>query len=357
MESKHIKGALAALFVAVALYAANTGSTTIDTNTVDDDTVRLSFDQPEPAGTWAAPDGQPGNDGTRQSPWNLAHAIRQLQPGDVLNVKGGEYREQMGGAAHYLIETSGHEGAWIKVRAADDDPPVIVATATSGIEIVGNYVAVIGFTIRGEGLNWKDAYGYGIVARDGHHIRLEHNEIVDMPSGGIAGAHGSHYTIRHNLVGRNAFHNSDGGSGISLWRLTNLTGHDGYSNIIEGNTAFENANHHPCNCVDFAGITDGGGVIIDQNNLTGYTGRTLIKGNVLQHNGGRGINVHDSSHVDVFDNVTTSNSATENLHGPRAEIATHKARDVNIAGNRIKPLPGVPHMHLEGGRPENNTHL
>lgn len=299
-------------------------------------------------GKFVTEKGNDKNPGTQEAPWkSLQKGINNLNPGETLWVGDGTYTEHTNGSAHYIINNP-NASDWKRIKAIPGTNPKIVATKTSGVEIAGNYVEFSGFTIEGRGFTMHD-YGYGIVAKDGHHFILNGNKISGMPNGGIAGAKGSHYHIEGNEVFDNAWYNDDGGSGISLWRLTNLTDHGDFSNKILKNTAYRNENFLPCNCVDGRGITDGNGIIIDQSNHGGYKGRTLIEGNVVQNNGGRGINVHDSSNVTVQANVATNNSLTLELLGENAEIAAYNSFNVVIRNNSLEPTPGIVPVSVEGG--------
>ena len=293
--------------------------------------------------------GNDSNPGTKDKPWkSLQFGIDQTQRGETLWVMNGNYTEHKDSSAHYVIKDKGEGTDWVRIKAAKGHTPKIVATETSGVEIIGNYIEFSGFHISGRGFQMND-YGYGIVAKDGHHFILNNNKIHDMPNGGIAGAKGSHYHIEGNEIWNNAWFNDDGGSGISLWRLKNLTDHDeGFSNKIINNSGYRNENFLPCNCVDYRGITDGNSIIVDQGNMNGYKGRTLIKGNTAQQNGGRGVQIFESSHVVIESNVLTNNAQTVSLMGERSEIGVYDSHDITIKNNRIKPSPGLEPISVAG---------
>jgi hypothetical protein len=63
---------------------------------------------------YAAPDGRAGNPGTREAPWDLASALdgrHKVAPGDVIWVRGGEYR------GRFEVKLAGKPGAPVIVRA------------------------------------------------------------------------------------------------------------------------------------------------------------------------------------------------------------------------------------------------
>jgi len=94
-----------------------------------------------PAGTalgvthYVAPTGNDQAAGSAQAPWRtISHGVAQLQPGDTLLVKSGEYREQV------TIKASGTEDAPLTVAACPGDFPVIDGT---GIEVTNDAPALV----------------------------------------------------------------------------------------------------------------------------------------------------------------------------------------------------------------------
>jgi hypothetical protein len=66
--------------------------------------------------------GDDKNDGNRDKPWRtMAHAIKQLRPGDTLNLRGGVYRESI-----YLAR-SGRANAPLTIRSAPGEKAIIDA--------------------------------------------------------------------------------------------------------------------------------------------------------------------------------------------------------------------------------------
>jgi hypothetical protein len=121
--------------------------------------------------------------------------------------------------------------------------------------------------------------------------------------------------------------------------------------IIRNNISYANRNYVPFffwhTDPEHRTITDGNGIIIDTNResikLTDgerssitYTGRTLIENNVSYLNGGKGINIYKSDHVDVINNTTYQNSQSENLNF-FGEIVLGKADDINVYNNIVYP--------------------
>lgn len=71
---------------------------------------------------YIAPDGSDDNAGTSpEAPWGtFAHAVAQLQPGDVLGVMDGVYEPQTTGLIGVVDATSGTAGSPITVRAVNE---------------------------------------------------------------------------------------------------------------------------------------------------------------------------------------------------------------------------------------------
>ena len=79
---------------------------------------------PRPTGAaefFAAPNGSPEADGTRERPWDLASALQQnaIRPGDTLWLRGGTYR------GDFTSRLKGAEGAPITVRQYPGERAII----------------------------------------------------------------------------------------------------------------------------------------------------------------------------------------------------------------------------------------
>jgi hypothetical protein len=95
---------------------------------------------------YAAPDGAPGNPGTREAPWDLSSALggqHKVAPGDVIWARGGTYK------GRFDVKLVGKEGAPVIVRAVPGeratvlDNHVVVAAPAShvwlwGLELAGS---------------------------------------------------------------------------------------------------------------------------------------------------------------------------------------------------------------------------
>lgn len=96
---------------------------------------------------FVAPTGSDGAAGTEEAPFRtIQHAIRQLEPGDTLVVRGGTYREQV--ELPYAEMTRGRTDAPIVVQAAAGERPIIEGRfRLSGADH---------WTIRGINVTWSD---------------------------------------------------------------------------------------------------------------------------------------------------------------------------------------------------------
>ncbi len=293
--------------------------------------------------------GNDENSGTSMDqPWaSLKNSLRRLEPGHTLYLMDGAYSEVDGDKLHYVSRQSGQPDAWIHITAAPGHSPVLVATQGSALEVHGNYTEVSNLTVRGEGFDESNSFGYGINTRRSHHVRIANNVISNMPLAGISAIESSNVEIIDNEVFENARWSSSQGSGISVWHSVDWDqppAADGYHDRIIGNRVYRNENRVKSKWKNFTTITDGNGIIIDENRDFNYTGRTLVANNLVFDNGGRAIMVFKSNRVDVIFNTTYHNGWTDGLEGGPVELAVADADDVRVVNNLAWALPGAPAM-------------
>ncbi|MFV0523915.1 MAG: nitrous oxide reductase family maturation protein NosD [Acidimicrobiales bacterium] len=296
----------------------------------------------DPANGDNAADGQ-----TPTTAWgDLQTAMDRLTPGETLYLMSGEYRGSTEpGVAHYVMRSDGTADAWITLAAQPGADPVVVANDGNGISIRSDYVEVTGLEVRGEGFDTVNDYGWGMLIRNSHHVRLQNNHIHDMAVGGISSVESANLDIIGNEVHDNSFWGPEQGSGISVWHSVDRdqpADAQGYHDRIIGNVVYRNENKVFSVFRDHDTITDGNGIIVDQSKETGYTGRTLVANNVVFDNGGRGVLVLESSRVDVMFNTTYQNGRTEILEGGPVELAAGRSDDVRIVNNLAWSRPGAP---------------
>ncbi len=294
------------------------------------------------------------NDGNDQSSgqssveaWaSLQLSMDKLEPGETLFLMTGEYRDQVkAGQSHFHLAASGRADAWIRLTAAPGHSPVIVADAGNGIEIAGNYVEVSHLRVRGQSFGPGNDYGWGILTRNNHHVRVVGNEISGMAVGGITSVEATNLDFVGNTVYENSFWGPEQGSGISLWRSRDAgteAGADGYHDRITRNVVYRNENKVPSEALGGTTITDGNGIIIDGTTDFDYRGRILVANNVVFDNGGRGVLVLNSSKVDVVHNTTFHNGRTDGLEGGPTELAVGNSSQVLLLNNLAWSRTGAP---------------
>jgi hypothetical protein len=135
---------------------------------------------------YVAPDGNNQNAGTSDQPWRApAYGADQLQPGDTLVIKAGQYILSDFGE-DMISPPSGQSDAWITIKGEDGVRPVLVGTNNLYAAIVlssTSYVKIENLEIRSDGTNpFRD----GINSWDpAAHIVLENLYIHHLDEFGI----------------------------------------------------------------------------------------------------------------------------------------------------------------------------
>jgi hypothetical protein len=302
----------------------------------------------------------------------LQHASDLAEPGDIVYVMSGLYEndkdEDILG-----IKRSGTESNWIMYAALPGHKPKLKVKAGDAISIHGaEYIIIDGFEI--EGNNPDVSLEYALAEKNSlfnkitnssgvsihpdwnttnysHHVIVRNCHVYNFSGGGIISNRADYIIIENNTVHHNAYYVPWAMSGISLYKNWNFDDHRGHKMIIRKNISYANRNYVPFfyshTNPEHRTITDGNGIIIDTTRKsakiingaeasTPYIGRTLIENNVVYFNGGKGINIYKSDHVDIINNTTYQNSQTEslNLFG---EIILGEADDINIYNNIVYP--------------------
>ena len=176
-----------------------------------------------------------------------------------------------------------------------------------------------------------------------HHVTLRDLRVWACPGGGIAASHCDYITIEDCTVSGCAWYSTYGCSGISVWQAWNYDKEPGYHIRIRGNRCFDNRQYLPVK--PGGNIMDGDGIIIDDSRntqqgskLSIYEGRVLIEGNTSFNNGGSGIHVYESDHVDILGNVVWMNNQTPEY--TNGQLFVNDASDIRIEGNTIGAVEG-----------------
>lgn len=278
-----------------------------------------------PGTYYVSPEGSNTNPGTETQPWQTVQfAVNEALPGDILLVEDGVYQGPV------VMTRSGTVDAYVTLKAVNTwGAKIAVANglgAEDGIKVVANYVTIDGFelydTAPGAG-----HLGNGITVYKNHHVNIRNNKIYDFGGSGIQATHFDHVLIENNVVYNNAKYNPNQPSGISLYQAIAVDDAPGYHAIVRNNRSYGNINLVPLNA---NGTRDGNGILIDDfRNSAGenpgdvaFIHRTLVENNLCYDNGGKGIQVFKSDHVDVFNNTAYHNNHDEQNEGTwRAELS------------------------------------
>ncbi len=301
----------------------------------------------DPSTFFVSATGDDSGDGQApETAWlSLDPALHRLSAGQTLYVMDGRYEQPLspGRGGHFRLSQSGTANAWIRVKAMAGHHPVLVGTHGSGLEIAGSFIEVSGLEIAGQGYSSSNNFGMGIELADGVNLIVSNNTVHGFPLGGIAANRSAGIQISNNTVYQNGYWHPHQGSGISVWLPQNRGqsfDQDGYTDRIYGNVVFANENKVAANGNAQGQITDGNGIIIDSGRQTGYQGRFLVMNNISAGNGGRGIHVFDTDHVDVIHNTTYRNGFTAALWPGGSELTAYRASDVRFLNNIAVALPG-----------------
>jgi hypothetical protein len=287
----------------------------------------------------------------------IQKAADLTKPGDTVLIMDGTYTNSWPGGPVVELKNSGTEDAWITFKAAPDQHPVLSFTGEQGIYSKNaSYIEINGLTIIG--CNATTTLDYAMAHKDQedprcdgsgifldgrgqgsnlpHHYRILNNSVSECGGGGIGACEADELDIERNHVFDNSWYTRWGTSGISVCVMRDANRRIGYRTIIRGNIVYNN--HTLVPCVQSHDLSDGNGIIIDSNNETHYSGRTLVANNLCVHNGGSGIHTFHSAHVDIVNNTTWHNSQKLDY----GEIFANGSSDVNIVNNICVAEDGKP---------------
>jgi hypothetical protein len=311
--------------------------------------------------------GSDSNNGTSlDTPFlTIQKAAGLTNPGDTVYVTNGTYGPLS------ITRSGSASGGYIAYQAYPGHHPTINKTGNfwSAVQIKKengtSYIIIDGFNIVGNAKKItvnqaQTATNYDITTNgscilslgQSNHIIIRNNHISYCPGSGIL-ATGDYLYIYKNVIHHNSFWSPLATSGISV------SGTDSDSSVaakilVYDNVLYNNQNFicnrfqtNPCR------ITDGEGIIVDSNKASHFGGRVLLFNNISYNNGGPGIEVFQSQHVDIVNNTTYINniSAMEpspfKAHTDGGEIAVSQSTDVNVLNNIIYGGPYAP-MIYEG---------
>ena len=296
----------------------------------------------------------------------LQKASNETNPGDIVYVMNGTY-ENVGNKDLLHISRSGTENNWIMYSALPGHKPKLKISEGDAIGTWGaEYIVIQGFEI--EGNNQEITLNYALdqqnnlsnrlttstgisIHKDNwgsnpnnysHHIIIRNNHVHNFSASGISTSSADYLIIENNDVHNNAYYSPWATSGISIYKNFNFDNSDKVKIVIRNNISYANRNDIPFYAQQR--ITDGAGIVIDSNHegvsLIGgvatnaaYTGRTLIEYNILYLNGGKGINIFRSDHVDIINNTSYQN--LQKIDGLKIDISIGEVDDINLYNNIV----------------------
>lgn len=271
---------------------------------------------------------------------NHVFTLYILKPGDVVLVSPGTYTEAV------TIRASGAPGACVTLMGMPKmSRPVIVwkNDRSATINVWGSYVRVSGLAVThpephlnpasrsnsaNSAIDVHSEYvidASGVVRPTVHHVQIDNNVTYGSGCGGVSFENTDYVLAYGNTAYGNAFADSGHCSGISIYEPINLDSLPGYHNLIIDNYSFNNADTYAVPGKTYT--TDENGVIVDDSRMfqaiarspsvpfKPYTGATLIFGNVIFGNGGHGVEIYASDHIDIFNNVTYQDLTDPQLQG------------------------------------------
>lgn len=297
-------------------------------------------------------------DGTLARPLSTIQAACDVtNPGDTVFVMNGTYTNSWWNGTVVNITRSGSASAWIVYIAYPAHHPKLQFNGWGGIYITGaSYIEINGLEIAGNNAAMDSATafadradgnncltsGNGIMSYQSgtspypHHIIIRKCIVHDCGGGGISTQTTDYITIEENTVYNNAWYSPYDCSGISLgWNYNFDNDTTNYKVFVRRNICFSNKN---CIPAIQGGIisTDGEGIIIDiqdgtAGNVPAYTGKMLLENNVVFNNGGDGITLFKTNHVDVINNTAYLNDRTAEIN--RGQIFPNQGKNTKILNN------------------------
>ena len=320
----------------------------------------------------------------------LQRAADVVEPGDVVYIGNGVYTsEDARDEAILEITRSGKPDAWITWKALKGHTHQIRPSDWSGILIRADYQILDGLQVIGfnDNIALKHAiadaqkpqpdgyYNTNGIFVDGrlnaldqkpHHIVIRNCTVCKCAGGGITGIEMDYFTVENCKVYNNAWFMRYAGSGITTLNSWAYDHEPGYHVIIRNNLVWNNRCLVPWGKT--GRLSDGNGILLDVTDprtpdLTNPDGdavvkkdpkkkeseinpddptrpawnnRALIANNVSVYNGGSGIHVFRTSHVDILNNTTYWNGSSVDYE----ELFPNTSRDVVIRDNIMVPRPG-----------------
>jgi hypothetical protein len=303
---------------------------------------------------------------------NIQKAADLTNPGDFVYIMNGTYSEATVlfsiHATVLYISRSGNANGYITYKNYPGHQPKISGANCrwNCVRIRANYIRFEGIELEGpnQNITYDEAramYDYYVATTSGsrdwnligtlntnglslggdmvssvpwHHIEVRNCVVHDFQAGGIGGSDFDYITIENNVVYNNSWYCMHATSGINVFHSRDIDSNTStYKNIVRGNICHNNKTLIPWAGRDY--LSDGNGIIIDDNKnsqVTGgipYNGKTLVENNVSYNNGGSGIHAYSSNNVDILNNTAYNNGTVVAY----TEIYGQDGTNVNIYNN------------------------
>jgi len=297
--------------------------------------------QPGACTRFVATTGNDNNPGTMDAPWKtIQKAANSVQPGDVVCVRGGTYKERV------TINVSGTAGAYITFQSYPGETAILDGTGLTvpaddnGMVYIKDraYVIVKGFEVRNYKTSTKNRVPIGIrITGTAHHVEIRNNVIHHIEHNGTTkNGTDAHGIAIHGTSGSSAIHDVviDGNTLYSLklgssealvingnvdgWQVTNNIIHD-VNNIGIDAIGFEGtapANDQARNGLiaynDVYNITSAGNVAYGNERSAGCVyvdgGRDITIEYNKAHNCNIGVEIASEHRGKATSNVTIRNN-------------------------------------------------
>ena len=315
---------------------------------------------------YVSPTGSNGNAGTIATKplKTIQYAAGLTNPGDTVMVMNGTYTNDAPGDNILFVDRSGLATAPITYEAYPSQHPLLqFSDSWAAIRVSANYIVLNGFTIVGNAASITSSYATAqshnlvnpLTNGDGidvdqpsanvtpNHITIENMIIHDVPGNGIAADYADYVTIQGNLIYNTSNWSPYGDSAISIYEPHDVDTYTGYKMQVLRNTTYNNKELVPCACRNWQTISDGNGIIVDDNLDTQgagipYKGRTLVAYNVSFENGGSGLHAYSSQHVDFLNNTAYGNDLVATP--VEGQIFADTGSDVKIIDNILSAPAG-----------------
>ena len=337
---------------------------------------------------YVSPSGSDSSDGRspRTAFRTMQRAADIVMPGDRVLLCSGEYTMEgrADDRALVTILRSGRENAWITWMPAPGAKPVIRPSGWAAFDIRGSFhvlenLEIVGFN---DQLTLKHAiadasaqkasgrYNTNGITIEGrrnapdakpHHIIIRGCSISKCAGGGIAALETDYLTVEDCRVFDNCWYMRYAGSGITTLNNWAHDDNPGYHIIIRRNLVWNNRTLVKWDRT--GSLSDGNGILLDVTNRRGpvmnnpdgdatvnptpatsarkgerpeWNNRALIENNVSAYNGGSGIHVFRTCHVDILNNTTYWNGSVVDYE----ELFSNASYDIVMMNNVIIPRPG-----------------